>query len=148
VPALRWSAAEDAPADFVSMGRYRRLRKYEFIFILDSTVDDAGVNESLERYAKFIREHGGEVTRQESWGRRRFAYEINKKNEGSYVFLKLRAEAKTIAELNRALRFDERVVRSLIVLDEDAEARNAAAQRQTGPGHREEPAGVATGAVS
>ena len=124
------------------------MRKYEFIFILDSTVDDAGVNESLERYAKFIREHGGEVTRQENWGRRRFAYEINKKNEGSYVFLKLRAEAKTIAELNRALRFDERVVRSLIVLDEDAETRNAAAQRQAGPGHREEPAYIATGAVS
>jgi small subunit ribosomal protein S6 len=114
------------------------VRKYEFTFILDNTLDDARVLEAAERYAKFVRDHGGEVTRQENWGRRKFAYDINKKTEGSYVFLKMRAEAKTIQEINRALHFDETVLRSLIVLDDDAEARNAAAQRHAGSGDRQD----------
>ena len=114
------------------------MRKYEFTFILDPTIDDARAIEAGERYAKFVRDHGGEVTRQENWGRRKFAYDINKKTEGAYLFMKMRAEAKTIQEINRALHFDETVLRSLIVLDEDAEARNAAAQRHAGSGDRHE----------
>jgi small subunit ribosomal protein S6 len=106
-----------------------RVRKYEFIYILDPTVEDNAVADSLARYAKLVRDQGGEVTHQEVWGRRRFAYEIHHKTEGSYVFMRLRAVNKVIDELNRALRFDERVVRSLIVLDEEAEARNAEAQK-------------------
>jgi small subunit ribosomal protein S6 len=106
------------------------VRKYEFIFILDPGVDDAAVNDSLERYAKVIRDHGGEVSHQEVWGRRKFAYDINKKSEGSYLYIRMRAASKTIEELNRALHFDERVLRNLIVLDEDAEARNLAARRE------------------
>ena len=105
------------------------MRKYEFVYVLDAGLDDAAVGESLERYAKLIRDHGGEVTRQENWGRRKFAYEINRKCEGSYLYLRLRASNKVIEELNRALHFDENVLRQLIVLDEDAEERNAAAQR-------------------
>jgi small subunit ribosomal protein S6 len=121
-----------------------RVRKYEFIFILDPTLDDGVVAQSLDKYAKLIREQGGEVTHQENWGRRKFTYEIKHKGEGSYVFLRFRGEKKVVDELNRALRFDERVLRTLIVLDEEAEARNAAAQRRgRGPGaemHR--PAGA------
>jgi small subunit ribosomal protein S6 len=123
------------------------VRKYEFIYILDPSVDDARVGESLERYVKIIRDHSGEVTRQENWGRRRFAYDILKKTEGSYVYLKMRCDTKTVAELQRALRFDERVLRSLIVLDDDAEARNAAAARHFGDGARGEAPAPQTEAV-
>lgn len=106
------------------------MRKYEFIVILDPSVEDGVVGESIEKYAKLIREQGGEVTHQENWGRRKFAYDINRKSEGTYLFLRLRGTSKVIDELNRALHFDERVIRSMIVLDDDAEARNAEAQRR------------------
>jgi small subunit ribosomal protein S6 len=119
------------------MGRIRRVKKYEFIYILDPSVDDARVAESFERYQKIVRDHGGEVTRPENWGRRRFAYDINKKSEGSYLFMKMRCNTKAIDELHRTLRFDESVLRSLIVLDDDAEARNAAAARRLGDGPRD-----------
>jgi small subunit ribosomal protein S6 len=105
------------------------VRKYEFTYILDPSVDDARATESLERYIKIVGDNGGEVTRQENWGRRRFAYDIDKKTEGTYIFIKMRCDTKAIDELHRALRFDEKVLRSLIVLDDDAEARNAAAAR-------------------
>jgi small subunit ribosomal protein S6 len=106
-----------------------RVRKYEFVYILDSTVDDAAVAESLTRYTKLIRDQGGEVIGHDNWGRRKFAYDILKKTEGSYLYIKMRATNKVIEELNRVLHFDEKVLRSLIVLDEDAEARNAEAQK-------------------
>jgi small subunit ribosomal protein S6 len=108
------------------------VRKYEFVFILDPGVDDAGVADSLERYSGVIRDQGGEVVRFELWGRRRFTYEIKHKTEGSYVYVKFRGDTKVVDELNRVLRFDERVLRTLIVLDEDAVARNEAALRRAG----------------
>lgn len=108
------------------------MRKYEFVFILDPGVDDAGVADGLERYSRLIREQGGEVVRHELWGRRRLTYEIEHKTEGSYVYVKFRGDTKVVDELNRVLRFDERVLRTLIVLDEDALARNEAALRRAG----------------
>jgi small subunit ribosomal protein S6 len=85
----------------------------------------------MEKYVRLIRDQGGEIVSHEVWGRRKFSYEINKKTEGSYVYVRFRANNKIIDELNRVLRFDENVLRTLIVLDEEAEARNAAARRQT-----------------
>ena len=109
------------------------MRKYEFIYILDPTLDDAAVAESLERYTKLIRDQGGEIVAQEVWGRRKFSYEIRHKTEGSYVYVRLRATSKAVDEINRVLRFDERILRSLIVLDEEAEVRNEEARRRAQP---------------
>ena len=106
-----------------------RVRKYEFVSILEPNIDDAAAAEHLERYAKLVREHGGEVTQQENWGRRKFAYEIQHKTEGSYLYVRFRGTNKVVDELNRVVRFDEKVLRTLIVLDEEAEMRNAAARR-------------------
>ena len=114
------------------------MRKYEFVSILEPGVDDAAAAEHLERYAKLVREQGGEVTQQENWGRRKFAYEIQHKTEGSYLYVRFRGTAKVVDELNRVVRFDEKVLRTLIVLDEEAEIRNAAARRA--PGGYEPPA--------
>jgi small subunit ribosomal protein S6 len=115
-----------------------RVRKYEFVSILDPGVDEAGVAGQLDRYAKLIRDQGGEVTQQENWGRRKFAYEILHKTEGSYLYVRFRGTMKVVDELNRTVRFDEKVLRTLIVLDEEAEIRNAAARRA--PGAAEAPA--------
>lgn len=108
------------------------MRKYEFVYILDSTLDDAAVAESMEKYSKLIRDQGGEISQQENWGRRKFAYEIRHKGEGSYIYLRFRGEKKVVDEINRILRFDERILRTLIVLDEEAEVRNAESQRRAG----------------
>jgi small subunit ribosomal protein S6 len=89
------------------------------------------VTANLEKYVKAIQSKGGEVTRKEMLGRRRFAYEINKKQEGSYLFVKMKASSAVLEELNRMLKFDEDVVRKLIVLDEEWERRNEEAARRS-----------------
>ena len=113
------------------MGRcYVTVRKYEFTWIVLATLDEAAVNANLEKYVKAIQSKGGEVTRKEVLGRRRFAYEIDKKQEGIYLFVKMNAPTAVLEELNRMLKFDEDVLRKLIVLDEDWERRNEEAARR------------------
>jgi len=113
------------------MGRcYVTVRKYEFTWIVLATLDEAAVTANLEKYVKAIQSKGGEVTRKEVLGRRRFAYEIDKKQEGTYLFVKMNAPTAVLEELNRMLKFDEDVLRKLIVLDEDWERRNEEAARR------------------
>ena len=107
------------------------MRKYEFTWIVLSTLDDAAVNANLEKYVNAITSHGGEVTRKEVLGRRRFAYDIDKKQEGTYIFVKMNCSTDVLTELNRMLKFDEDVLRKLIVLDEDWERRNEEAARKS-----------------
>lgn len=109
-----------------------KLTKYEFTWILDPLLDDAAVAASIEKYAKSVRDQGGEVTLQENWGRKKLAFEMLKKTEGIYAFMRMQATPAIVAELNRILRFDEQVLRTLIVLDEEWEARNLEAAKQAG----------------
>jgi small subunit ribosomal protein S6 len=104
--------------------------KYEFTYIIDPLVDDATAEQSLEKYAQVIQDQGGEVLDRENWGRKRLAYEIRHKTEGVYGFIRMKASPSVIAELNRVLRFDEQILRTLIVVDEEWEARNQAAARK------------------
>jgi small subunit ribosomal protein S6 len=124
-----------------------RVRKYEFVSILDPGVDEAAAGEHLERFAKLVRDNGGEVSQQENWGRRKFAYEILKKTEGSYLYLRFRGNNKVVEELNRVVRFDEKVLRILLVLDDEAEMRNAAARRGAGANEAPVAPPVESGAV-
>jgi small subunit ribosomal protein S6 len=111
--------------------------KYEFIYIVDPTQDESAVNASLEKYVKLIGDQGGEVTHQESWGRKKLAHEIRHKNEGTYLYVRMKATASIVADLNRALRFDEAVLRTLIVVDEEWGARNEAASRKRAAGQQQ-----------
>ena len=120
--------------------RVPKLTKYEFTWILDPLVDDAAVTTSMEKYAKSVRDQGGEVTLQENWGRKKLAFEVHKKTEGVYVFMRMKATPAIVAELNRVLRFDEQVLRTLIVQDEEWEARNQEAAKQAGTRTAEQPA--------
>ena len=110
------------------------MRNYEFTYILIGTLDDAAVAQSAEKYVKFIQDRDGKVTHHEIWGRRRFAYEIDKHTEGHYVHMRFAAPATCVAELNRALHFDEDAVRTLVVLDEEWERRNREAAAARGAG--------------
>ena len=116
-----------------------KLTKYEFTWILDPLLDDAAVGASMEKYAKSVRAQGGEVTLQENWGRKKLAFEVHKKTEGIYVFMRMQATPAIVAELNRILRFDEQVLRTLIVLDEEWDARNLEAAKRAGVKAAEQP---------
>lgn len=97
------------------------MRDYELVFIVRPDLEDEAVQGRIERVAGLIREYGGEVKKVEPWGRRKFAYFINRYREGYYVLMQFALNARRVADLERWLLLNEDVVRHLVVrLDEAA----------------------------
>jgi small subunit ribosomal protein S6 len=86
--------------------------------ILDSSLEERTVAPSLDTFLNVIRTAGGSVEKLDVWGRRRLAYEINKKTEGIYAVIDLHATPAAVAELDRQLRLNESVLRTKVIRPE------------------------------
>ncbi|MBM3684778.1 MAG: 30S ribosomal protein S6 [Actinobacteria bacterium] len=87
------------------------MRVYEMMIIFDSDVDDSGIQQMLNRVNDMVAAGGGKVATTDRWGRRRFAYEINHKQEGYYVVLEIVTEGPNLDDVDRFLRIADQVVR-------------------------------------
>jgi small subunit ribosomal protein S6 len=84
--------------------------------ILDGSLEERTVAPSLDTYLNnVIRSSGGSVEKLDVWGRRRLAYEIDKKTEGIYAVIDLQATPEAVAELDRQLRLNELVLRTKVI---------------------------------
>ena len=91
------------------------LRQYEVMVILDPDLDERTVAPSLDTYLNVVRQSGGSVENVDVWGKRRLAYEINKKSEGIYAVIDLTAEPAAVKELDPQLTLNESVVRTKVI---------------------------------
>ncbi|MDO9379783.1 MAG: 30S ribosomal protein S6 [Nocardioidaceae bacterium] len=91
------------------------MRKYELMLILDPDLEERTVAPSLDTYLNVVRNDGGTVENVDVWGKRRLAYEIDKKTEGIYAVVDLTAEPATVKELDRQLGLNESVVRTKVI---------------------------------
>jgi len=91
------------------------MRNYELMVILDPELEERTVAPSLDTYLNVVRNDGGTVENVDVWGRRRLAYEINKKPEGIYAVITLQAEPATVKELDRQLGLNESVLRTKVL---------------------------------
>src|SRR4029453_11583545 len=98
-----------------------RVRAYELMVIVDSGLDDDVTEAQVTRVAELIAQRGGEVRREDRWGLRRFAYEINHKHEGYYVVFEF-VGGSDLDQLERALRLADQVVRHKLLRLPDSEA--------------------------
>jgi small subunit ribosomal protein S6 len=95
-------------------------RTYEIVFIVNPDADDAEVMRLTEAFQKIITDQGGTVTKTEMMGRRQLAYEINHKRDGVYVLLEVEGSGAEIAELERRMRVNDRILRYMTIrVDED-----------------------------
>jgi small subunit ribosomal protein S6 len=94
------------------------LRHYELMVILDPILEERTVAPSLDQYLNVIRTAGGSVEKLDVWGRRRLAFEINKKAEGIYAVVDLQATPEAVAELDRQLRLNESILRTKVIRPE------------------------------
>ena len=122
-------------------------RQYEVVFIVDPTADDDEVTRLTDNLKQIVTDQGGTVTKTESMGKRKLAYEILHKTEGSFVLLEVEGSGKEIAELERRMRVNDRIIRYITVrVDEDrqraekfkAERARKAAKRPGGGGQPEQ----------
>ena len=94
------------------------MRHYELMVILDPSLEERTVAPSLDTYLNVIRTSGGSVEKLDVWGRRRLAFEINKKAEGIYAVVDLQASPEAVAELDRQLRLNESILRTKVIRPE------------------------------
>lgn len=90
------------------------MRNYEAVVIVDPRLEEAAIQQAVEKLTKVIQTRG-EVAKIDQWGRRRLAYEINHLKEGHYVVADFKAETDLIGELDRTLRIGEEYIRHKIV---------------------------------
>ena len=91
------------------------LRQYELMVILDPEIEERTVAPSLDKYLTVIKNDGGTVDKVDIWGRRRLAYDIQKKSEGIYAVVDFHAEPPTAKELDRQLGLNEAVLRTKVL---------------------------------
>jgi small subunit ribosomal protein S6 len=91
------------------------LRQYEVLFIVNPEADEDEVNKITATFKQIITDQGGSVTKAETLGRRQLAYEILHKREGTFVDIELEGSGKEIAELERRMRVNDRILRYLTV---------------------------------
>ena len=91
------------------------MRQYELMVILDPETEERTVSTSLDKFLKVITNDGGSVDNVDIWGRRRLAYEIQKKSEGIYAVLDVDCSPAAVAELDRQLGLNESVLRTKVM---------------------------------
>lgn len=105
------------------------MHQYELMVILDPEIDERTVAPSLDKFLNVIRNDGGTIENVDIWGKRRMAYEINKKAEGIYAVVNFTSSADATVELDRQLKLSEAVMRTKVLRAEEAIAMVAAAAK-------------------
>jgi small subunit ribosomal protein S6 len=95
------------------------MRHYEIVFMVHPDQSEQ-VPGMIERYTGTITEAGGTVHRLEDWGRRQLAYPIEKLHKAHYVLMNVESTAEVVAELETAFRFNDAVLRNMIMRTKSA----------------------------
>ena len=90
------------------------MRHYEIVFIVHPDQSEQ-VPAMIERYRNTVTSRNGKIHRLEDWGRRQMAYPIQKMHKAHYVLMNIECELETLRELESAFRFNDAVLRSLVI---------------------------------
>jgi small subunit ribosomal protein S6 len=94
------------------------MRLYEAVYIIDPALDEAAINERLDKVHALAVKGGGEVVAVDHWGNRQLAYPVARKKTGYYVVAQFKADPTALPEFERIVKLDESVLRYLVVLNE------------------------------
>ena len=94
------------------------MRSYEIVYIVHPDLDENAFKEVTDKVKGWITAAGGEIEKEDLWGKLQLAYMIRKQKEGQYVFLLAQLPPEFNAELEKNLRFLESVLRHMIIVVE------------------------------
>lgn len=100
------------------------MRHYEVVFLVHPDQSDQ-VPGMVERYSSLIERGGGKVHRTEDWGRRQLAYPILKIHKAHYILMNIEVGSDVLAELESAFRFNDAVLRNMVVRRSEAVTGNS-----------------------
>ena len=105
--------------------------QYEMMVIIAPEMDERQVPAYLDKYLKVITDAEGTIENVDIWGKRKFAYEIQKKNEGIYAVVNFTATSEATQELDRQLKLNEQIMRTKVLRSEEAQAMVAFEAKRT-----------------
>ena len=91
---------------------------YEVVYIFDSVLEEAAINDKLNRFHSLVQAADAEGPSVDHWGKRTLAYPLGNKDTGYYVVARFQAEPTALPEFERALKLDDGLLRHLIVLND------------------------------
>ncbi|HNV11955.1 MAG TPA: 30S ribosomal protein S6 [Propionibacteriaceae bacterium] len=91
------------------------MRKYEIVVIVDPDVDERQVSPLIDKHLQVVTKASGTVDNIDVWGKRRLAYDIRKKSEGTYVILNVTADPAVVKEMDRLMTIDESIMRTKVI---------------------------------
>ncbi|CAN5722564.1 30S ribosomal protein S6 [soil metagenome] len=99
------------------------MRAYEMMVIIDGDVEDPAAQQWIKRITDAIEAAGGTIHgKPDWWGKRQFAYPINRKDTGYYLVLELLAPGGALDQVERMLRLADDIVRHKLIRLPDSEA--------------------------
>jgi small subunit ribosomal protein S6 len=105
------------------------VRDYELMVVLDPNLDDAAIDALNTRIQNMVTQRGGTIENVDTWGRKRLAYPIGRFRDGVYILSRFQLPPNAAAEIERALKLTERVIRHQLVRAEGLAPVAAAAAR-------------------
>lgn len=94
------------------------MRKYEVMYIVNASLEDAKRQEVIENLHGIITNMGGTIVNVDEWGVKEFAYRIEDMTKGYYMVVTFEADNACVAEFDRLMRINNNVVRYMIVKQE------------------------------
>jgi len=95
------------------------MRHYEIVFMVHPDQSEQ-VPAMIEKYTTILKQDDGQIHRLEDWGRRQLAYPIEKLHKAHYVLINAEATAEAIEELETAFRFNDIILRNLVMRTKSA----------------------------
>ena len=120
------------------------MRHYEVVFLVHPDQSEQ-VPAMVERYRSMIESDGGHIHRLEDWGRRQLSYPIAKVHKAHYVLMNIECGQKALDELASAFRFNDAVLRNLVIQRDEAVTEPSPMARAEEEGGRGEESGLPDG---
>ncbi len=102
------------------------MKKYEIVFVLHADEPESEMDARVQKIESMVQATGGEITERNHWGVRQLAYEIQHETRGNYMHIRFRSEGEAIDKMDTEFRLDHKVLRHLVVVDEEWKERNEA----------------------
>lgn len=90
------------------------MKDYELALLISPHLTETEVKEVVEKVKELVKQNGGQIIGEESWGKKDLAYSINKENQGFYEFVYLSLEPLKIAEIEKKLKLENKILRYMI----------------------------------
>jgi len=96
-------------------------RKYEIVVIYKAGLTDDESKVEIEKTKKLMEKHGGKISLESSWGRRRLAYPVNKQTHGIYHFFWIEAGTDMVEKVELQFGYEENILKYLVILENEFE---------------------------